>query len=259
MITCTIGGGAGLCYITAKSIEKRCQRALVEPPPYKTRGSLVSVIIPSLNEEKNLPYLLQSLVNQTYTPIEVIVADSSKSLSKQKIQLISKKFGAKYVFVEQLNVARARNAGAEHAQGEALIFIDADCYLEHRYIEMMVTALKSSYLAHGVEVVTGGLYSCIYGARVWLKPRNYTTGRGIAILRNCFSSIGGYDERLDPVLGYREDLDLGRRVKERYGSGSIKLLRNAGLVTWGLREKRFGFTSKSWRRIRGVRNGVVPV
>ena len=258
--TCVVGGGVGFCYITSRSIEERCRRALAEPPPYKTRGNLVSVVVPSLNEEKNLPHLLKSLANQTYAPIEIIVVDSSETSSRQKVQAISEKFGAKYVFVEQLNVAHARNVGAEYAQGEILIFIDADCYLEHRYIEMMVTALRNSCLAHGVETVADGLYySCIYGARAWLKPYNYTTGRGTAILRDCFNSIGGYNERLDPVLGYREDLDLGRRVEERYGSRSIRLLRDAGLVTWGLREKRFGFTSWSWRKVRGVRNGVIPV
>ncbi len=254
-------GGMAVAYIAANSIQKRAECALAAPAPYRIRGRLVSVIIPSLQEERNLPYLLTSIRNQTYEPIEVVIADSSASPSREKIELISKQFGAKYVFAKRLNVAYARNAGAKQSHGDVLVFIDADCFIEHQYIEKLVTALEEGYLlSHGVEVIADGMYyGALYGARVYFKPYDYTTGRGVAIWRNCFYFIGGYDDRLDPTLGYREDLDLGKRIKEYYGPGSIKLLRDAGLVTWGLREKRLGLFSWSWRKVRGVRNGIIPV
>jgi len=52
-------------------------KALAEEPLYRVSGPLVSVIIPALEEQDYLPKLLMSIQNQTYEPIEVIVADSS--------------------------------------------------------------------------------------------------------------------------------------------------------------------------------------
>ncbi len=243
--------------IVSKLMERKVEAALTKPPPYKTKGRLVSVVIPTFREEDYLPPLLQSIKNQTYEPIEAIVSDSSPSPSAEKIRDICSSFGARYVFDQKLNVARGRNQGARVSKSDILIFTDADCIFAPDYIERIVVALEKGYtLAHGVDPCLGeGIEYDIPSliSRAWLKPREWTTGRGIGIWKDAFWNIGGYNEKLDPMQGFREDLDLGEKVVKEYGFGSIILLHNAVIGTSARREKVYGW--KMWKA-RAVRNGT---
>ncbi|MEY4723142.1 MAG: hypothetical protein RLZZ324_655 [Candidatus Parcubacteria bacterium] len=85
---------------------------------------MLSIVIPTYNEEESLPFLLRSLQGQTYKDFEVIVADAS---SADKTREIAAEFGARVV--QGGKVARGRNAGAEAAKGENILFLDADVIL----------------------------------------------------------------------------------------------------------------------------------
>jgi len=246
-------------YITLKAIQHQVRQALENPPPYKVKGKLASIVIPSLEEESYLPNLFQTIKNQTYEPIEVIVADSSSSLSKEKIEAICEEFSATYIHVLKLGLSLARNEGAKAAKGDFLIFTDADCLMSHSYVEKITSALNKGYiLAHGADPSVDGVVHTLPTilSRKWFKPRTYTTGRGIGISRDAFFKIGGYNEDLDPMLGYREDLDLGKRIKENYGSSSIVLLKDAVIATSPRREQTFGFHMWKSRGVRG--NRILP-
>jgi glycosyltransferase involved in cell wall biosynthesis len=244
----------------SKRLQARIQAAY-DPPPYRVHGSLVSVIIPALEEENYLPNLLTTLANQTYEPIEVIVADSSSSPYKEATQEICRAFGATYLYVPKLNVSLARNEGAQVAKGDILVFIDADCELASNYIEEVVSRLDQGYLlVHGADplINDGLLASLSVVARAWLKPNHWTSGRGIGIRQATFWELGAYDVALDPTLGYREDLDLGRRVAETYGYGAIDYMRIPLIAEDARRVRLMG--SAEWTEVRGVRNGrFIPV
>jgi len=240
-------------YVNSRVVVAKIGQAF-KPPAYQVTGRLVSVVIPTLEEEEYLPKLLETIRNQTYKPIEVIVADSSPSPSKEKAQEICQQYGAKYAFVPKLNLPHARNEGARQATGEILVFIDADCQLSPTYVEEVVAALEKGYiLAHGADPVAEGviLSTSSVVLRSWLKPARYTTGRGIAIWKHAFVEIGGYDEELDPTQGFREDLDLGKRVRQQFGDKSIQLLRTSYLGESARRIKFLG--TAEWHRVRGVR------
>ena len=85
----------------------------------------ISIIIPTKNEEKYLPRLLQSLKNQTVQPLEIIVADAK---SEDLTVKIARDFGAK--IVKGGRPAVGRNSGAKIARGDIFMFIDADIVLE---------------------------------------------------------------------------------------------------------------------------------
>jgi len=85
---------------------------------------MLSIIIPTLNEEKFLPHLLISLKEQTFKDFEIIVADNNSTDATRSIAL---KSGAK--MVEGGLPARGRNNGAKVARGEWLLFLDADVIL----------------------------------------------------------------------------------------------------------------------------------
>src|SRR3989344_7129004 len=85
---------------------------------------MLSIIIPTLNEEKYLPKLLDSIKNQGFKDYEIIVADHS---SKDKTRQIAKKYGCRIVNGGKPPIAR--NNGAKIAKGNILFFIDADCII----------------------------------------------------------------------------------------------------------------------------------
>ena len=244
-------------YITTRVIVYRIGQA-ASPPAYQVMGRLVSVVIPTLMEEEYLPKLLETIRNQTYQPIEIVVADSSPPPSSDKTLEICQAYEARYVFVPKLNLPHARNAGAMEARGEILVFVDADCLFTPTYIQNVVAALdKGHVLAHGADPLAEGviLSTASVMFRSWFKPKVYTTGRGIAIWKNAFWDVGGYDESLDPTLGCREDLDLGKKVRQRFGHKAIQLLRTSYLGESARRIKYLG--TAEWDRVRGVRGSKI--
>ncbi len=90
----------------------------------------VSIVIPTLNEEKSLPRLLTSISRQTLLPKEVIVADAKSTDSTRKIAI---SFGCR--ITNGGSPAKGRNEGAKIATQELLLFLDADVILPTDFLE----------------------------------------------------------------------------------------------------------------------------
>ena len=84
---------------------------------------MLSIIIPTLNEEDYLPLLLESIKKQDFKNYEIIVADAG---SKDKTKKIAKNYGCRIAVGG--SVARGRNQGAKIAKGDLFLFIDADMF-----------------------------------------------------------------------------------------------------------------------------------
>lgn len=114
--------------------------------------SLISIIVPVYNVENYLAKCLDSLVNQTYQNIEILVVnDGSKDNSGQIIQDYTQKFPNKIKAYNKENggLSDARNFGIDHATGDYLGFVDSDDYVtETMFEEMLNLALK-----HQAEMV----------------------------------------------------------------------------------------------------------
>lgn len=91
---------------------------------------MLSIIIPTYNEEKYLPKLLESIKDQNFQDYEIIVADAQ---STDNTREIAKSYGCKVV--EGGSPAIGRNNGAKVAQGEYLLFLDADVILTEGYLQ----------------------------------------------------------------------------------------------------------------------------
>ncbi|HIT67887.1 MAG TPA: glycosyltransferase [Candidatus Merdisoma merdipullorum] len=114
---------------------------------------MISVIIPVYNGQKTIENTLESLINQTYRDIEIIVVnDGSKDNTidllkawKEKIRIIDKENGG---------VSSARNRGIQESQGEYLVFVDADDECKYDMIEKLYLAAKRNdvdYVISGFE------------------------------------------------------------------------------------------------------------
>jgi glycosyltransferase involved in cell wall biosynthesis len=124
---------------------------------------MISVIIPVYNQAKKLIPALNSLAAQTYTDYEVIIVnDGSTDGVEEVFSSFYQKLSTnnKYLFINQANqgAPAARNRGRQAAQGEYLLFCDADAVLRAEALEIMLTALTNNLEASYV-------YSSFYWGR----------------------------------------------------------------------------------------------
>ncbi len=177
----------------------------------------LSIIIPTLNEEKYLPELLESIKKQSYKDYETIVADNN---SKDKTKKIAKKYGAKVI--KGGKPAKARNEGAKCAEGNLLLFLDADVILTQGYLKYVVSDFKkrklgialSSIRAYSKENIDKFLYMT---ADSFIKAVQYFKAHGagccgIMVKKEIHKKIKGFDESIN--LG--EDTDYISRASD-YG------------------------------------------
>ena len=99
----------------------------------------VSVIIPIFNAEKYLRRCLDSVINQSYNNIEIILVDDGSKDSSPAIcdEYAAKDSRIKVIHKKNQGVSAARNTGIETAKGEFLVFLDADDYLSLNCIECL--------------------------------------------------------------------------------------------------------------------------
>src|SRR3989338_2350043 len=101
---------------------------------------MISIIIPTLNEEKYLPKLLDSIKNQNFSDYELIVADFN---SKDRTREIARRYGCKIVLGGIPGVAR--NNGSRVAKGEYLLFLDADVILPKHFLYKFVNEFDRKF------------------------------------------------------------------------------------------------------------------
>ncbi|MEM5826347.1 MAG: glycosyltransferase family A protein, partial [Candidatus Aenigmatarchaeota archaeon] len=109
---------------------------------------LVSIIIPTYNSEKTIAKCLESIKNQSYKNIEVIVVDR---FSKDKTAEIAKEYGAR-IFKLNSERAKAKNFGLKKAKGKYVCFIDSDMELTNNVIDKCVATIEKDKRIGGVII-----------------------------------------------------------------------------------------------------------
>lgn len=109
---------------------------------------LVSIIIPAYNMEDYLQKCLDSITNQTYEDYEIIVVDDGSTDNTLNICKKNKSENEKINIIHQKNtgVSSARNVGMQLAQGEYIVFLDADDYVSEIYLETLVLGMQKSQM-----------------------------------------------------------------------------------------------------------------
>ena len=107
-------------------------------------SDLISVIVPVYNMQKSLPRCLQSLLNQTYSNLQILLIDDGStdksgdtcdSWRKTDVRI-------QVIHEEHKGVSEARNTGLSYARGAYVSFVDADDYLDWHFYEKMMLAIK---------------------------------------------------------------------------------------------------------------------
>lgn len=111
------------------------------------KKGLISIIVPIYNIEMYLKRCVDSLINQTYKNIEILLVNDG---STDNSPLICKEYEEKHknviVFLDKKNggVSDARNLGLKHATGEYVTFVDADDYVDEKFIEKLYNQVKDN-------------------------------------------------------------------------------------------------------------------
>ncbi|PLR75937.1 beta-1,3-N-acetylglucosaminyltransferase [Bacillus sp. V3-13] len=108
---------------------------------------LVSVVIPLYNAEKYIGVTLESVVNQTYKNIEIVVVDDgSKDRSSTIVLEFQEKYPEmiKYVYQQNQGVSVARNTGIYQAKGTYIAFLDSDDYWDQTKVEKQMKSISEN-------------------------------------------------------------------------------------------------------------------
>ena len=122
------------------------------------RDNPVSVIVPVYNAEKYIGRCLDSLLQQTFTNIEIVVINDG---SVDSSRAIIEKYAAKderihLLCQENKGVSAARNKGIENASGKYIMFADSDDYVADTYVADFVNTMESTK----ADIAVCGYYEC---------------------------------------------------------------------------------------------------
>lgn len=220
----------------------------------------LSIIIPTFNEERYLPKLLESIRRQTFTDYEIVVADAH---SKDRTREVAQKYGA--LVVDGGLPSVGRNRGAVAARGEIIFFLDADVVLgSSRMLERMVDEFEHRKLDIATcllrplskSVIDHALYA-IYNVYTFAvqKFSPHIPGFFIFVRRKLHETIDGFDETLD----FAEDHEYARRAAKH---GRFGFLRSGFAPVSTRRFDRDGRLSIAVKYLLGelylLREGKVP-
>ncbi len=185
----------------------------------------ISVIIPALNEEKNIARTLDNIFSSNYPDFEVIVSDNG---SVDKTSEIAASKGAKVVVEKRKGTMWACEAGRKIANGEIIVRLDADCLPKSDWLSR-----GAKHFANKKVVLVSGPYDYFDGPKGF---RYFTLGLekyiyapvnailsamhvgGITLGGNTFirtaalSAIGGFNTS---ITFYGDDTDLPKRLSSK--------------------------------------------
>jgi hypothetical protein len=162
----------------------------------KQREGNYTVVIPTRNEEKNLPMALQSLLNQSVYPREIIVADTASTDGTRKI---AENYGVTRALIDDPafigHVGAARDLGTKAAMTPVVMAMDADTLWGPRVAEESIKMIEEDDydLVHVTGVTDNALANTLYyNTYRKLKPPWKVDGRHIAFKKSVWEELGGF-------------------------------------------------------------------
>ncbi len=202
---------------------------------------MLSIIIPTYNEENYLPKLLQSIKDQNFFNYEIIVADAD---SADRTREIAESFGCKVV--EGGSPAVGRNSGAKAAKGEYLLFLDSDVILTEGYLESALNEFQENDLGIGItqlipisdskkDKLLHDFANFFMKLVESIKPHGAGC-YGILTKKSLHEEVGGFKESLD----FGEDSDYIERIGK---ISTFRVLRGPKLLISTRRLEKEGLKS----------------
>lgn len=194
------------------------------------RAELISVVIPNYNHAHFLGDALRSVLQQSYTQIEVIVVDDGST--DQSVAVAAAFDDARLRYIRQPNrgLSAARNTGILAAQGEYIALLDADDFWAPTYLTCVHAALVANptwgAVHTGMRFVNSqgeGLpqpnTATVPADQMYerLIDGEFFAPSAVLVRRACFREVGLFDE----ALRASEDWEMWLRVARHYHFGGI--------------------------------------
>lgn len=187
----------------------------------ENKNVAVSVIIPALNEESDLPTLLKALADQTFRDFEIILADAG---SQDRTVELAHAAGARVVDGGLPGVGR--NRGAEVARGDLLFFFDADVSFKPDFMQKIYDEMQKKYYDLAtcefkpqsdlrLDKVLFQMANLAVKVNQQLSPR--AAGFCLFVSRRLFRLTGGFDESVTLA----EDHDFVQRATKHRPLGFL--------------------------------------
>lgn len=168
---------------------------------------LFTVVIPTLNEERYLAYILGDLLAQQIKNFEVIIVDAdSDDRTKEIAKQFSSKLPLRFIEVKKRNVSFQRNTGCRKAKGKYVIFIDADArvfraftkklenHITHSTGLVFIPAIVPSELNSQTKVIFNFANFIVEMSQGIGRP--FSSGGSMIFERGFFLLIGGFPENV---------------------------------------------------------------
>jgi glycosyltransferase involved in cell wall biosynthesis len=199
----------------------------------------ISVVIPTLNEEKYLEMTLFHIVHQK--PYEIIIGDSHSTDSTPKI---AKKYGCKVAIAPRGSPAAGRNAAGKIAKGDVLLFMDADTIAFPNLLDTIRKDFKNKKIAGWTCNVFAFspkwkehlLYNASNNLIEFLikyAKKPHAPGIVIACRKDIFSKIGGFDENLKVMEDHDFALKTGKHGDFRFSKETCVFTSTRRMNKWG--------------------------
>ena len=202
---------------------------------------MISVIIPTYNRYEALLNAIDSVKNQTYKNIEIIVVDDNSSdkkynnLSIEGVKIIKLKKGSKQLLGYGCG-AVPRNAGMKHAQGEYIAFLDDDDIWMPNKLEIQINEMKK----HNIDMSStdGYIGKGYYNANK--KYKIYNKEHFFSELKKFYKFEKDFPDKFNlDFVKIRNPIITSSICfkKELYNKiGKMKLIKNGGMIINGKRE-----------------------
>jgi cellulose synthase/poly-beta-1,6-N-acetylglucosamine synthase-like glycosyltransferase len=170
-----------------------------------------SIILPVRNEENNIGKMLKSLHDAPgLKKCNLLIVDGKSS---DKTVEIAKSYGARVIVQEKLGISNARNLGWQHAEGQILIFLEADAEVDKNFITNIIKYTQKSKADAWRPNIIPKAHNWIQKAlkvQVELATRRQRAETFPTIFRKeVLEKTGGWDES----IGIAEDRELPTRIK----------------------------------------------
>lgn len=150
-------------------------------------NQLISIIMPVYNAEKYLNRSIESVMNQTYKNIEIILVNDGSTDASLTICSNYQKADSRIKLINQKNsgVSAARNRGIDEATGTYIMFIDSDDYIEKNMIEDMVGKITEN----DIDLVISGIKMNYIKDGQIIKEENYKLKDNIYTITEMLNAI----------------------------------------------------------------------